>query len=275
MRRASTGPCQSAQDNSALADGEAAANQLGRRNLTPSQKAALALELEKQLTVEAKKRQRLNNANRQLIAPSEKGKARDKAAKMLGANHQYVSDAKLIAKKSPEMLEQVKKGTLSIPQAKSIAVLPIDERPAAVETLLGLEAWKEKSTRTIADYIGVSHPFVSGIKKALATVTNLPDTVTRKNDGTYPATRKPKQQTRPPEDRRCRRLQTLVRQPYLSCSSRVATGPLSPIRNTDTLRVRCPHTMKATCCSFPGSTMDAVSRTQIRGPPPVKLVTAP
>jgi hypothetical protein len=33
------------------------ANQLRRRNLTPSQKAALAVEIEKQLAVEAKKRQ--------------------------------------------------------------------------------------------------------------------------------------------------------------------------------------------------------------------------
>ena len=31
-------------------------NQLGRRNLTPSQRAALALEIEKQLAAEAKKR---------------------------------------------------------------------------------------------------------------------------------------------------------------------------------------------------------------------------
>jgi hypothetical protein len=34
-----------------------AANQLGRRDLTSSQKAALALELEKQLSAEAKKQQ--------------------------------------------------------------------------------------------------------------------------------------------------------------------------------------------------------------------------
>ena len=34
------------------------ANQLGRRNLTQSQRAALSLDLEKQLAAEAKKRQR-------------------------------------------------------------------------------------------------------------------------------------------------------------------------------------------------------------------------
>jgi hypothetical protein len=43
------------------------ANQLGRRNLTPSPRAALALEIEKQLAAEAKKRQRLSNANRAIV----------------------------------------------------------------------------------------------------------------------------------------------------------------------------------------------------------------
>jgi hypothetical protein len=56
----------------------------GRCKLTPSQKAALALELEKQLAAEAKKRQRLNNANRAIL-PEEKGRARDLAAKIVGA----------------------------------------------------------------------------------------------------------------------------------------------------------------------------------------------
>ena len=55
----------------------------GRHNLTPSQKAALAaLEIEKQLATEAE-RQHLNNANRAILPESEKGRARDKAAKMV------------------------------------------------------------------------------------------------------------------------------------------------------------------------------------------------
>jgi hypothetical protein len=67
------------------------ANQLGRRNLTPSQRAALALELEKQLSAEAKKRQQAtlkqNQASVVAISPQrEQSKARDKAAEMLGAN---------------------------------------------------------------------------------------------------------------------------------------------------------------------------------------------
>jgi hypothetical protein len=48
----------------------------------------------------------------------EQGKARDKAAEMLGANPHYVTDAKKIEQDAPESLEQVKQGTLSILQAK-------------------------------------------------------------------------------------------------------------------------------------------------------------
>jgi hypothetical protein len=57
--------------------------------------------LEKQLAAEAKKRQRLSNANRAIVPESEKGRARDKAAAMLGANPHYVTDAKKIEQDAP------------------------------------------------------------------------------------------------------------------------------------------------------------------------------
>jgi hypothetical protein len=101
------------------------ANQLGRRNLTPSQKAALALEIEKQLAAEAKKRQRMGK--QKIAYPSDKGQAREKAAEMVSANPHYVTDAKKIAQDAPEILDQVKHGTLSIPQAKRVAALPAAE----------------------------------------------------------------------------------------------------------------------------------------------------
>ena len=59
------------------------------------------MELEKQLAAEAKKRQRLNNANREKIPYSEKGKASDQAARMIGANPHYVIDAKKIEQDAP------------------------------------------------------------------------------------------------------------------------------------------------------------------------------
>jgi hypothetical protein len=108
-----------------------AANQLGRRNLTPSQKGVLALEIEKQLAEAAKLRRRatqINTAGKAVVAKfpqQEQGKARDKAAEMVGANPHYVSDAKQIEQDAPEIPDHVKQGKLSIPQAKRVAALAI------------------------------------------------------------------------------------------------------------------------------------------------------
>ena len=60
-------------------------------------------------------------------------KARDKAAEKVGANRQYVTDAKKIEQDAPEILDHVKQGKLSIPQAKKVAALPVAQRPAATE----------------------------------------------------------------------------------------------------------------------------------------------
>lgn len=94
------------------------ANQLGRRNLTPSQKAMLPLEIEKQLAVEAKKRQAHEQTapGKTLLEifpeASDTGEAHEKAAKMVGANPHYVTDAKKIEQDAPEILDHVKQGTL-------------------------------------------------------------------------------------------------------------------------------------------------------------------
>lgn len=48
----------------------------------------------------------------------EQGRARDKAAEMIGANPHYVTDAKKIERDAPEVLDYVKQGKLSIPEAK-------------------------------------------------------------------------------------------------------------------------------------------------------------
>jgi hypothetical protein len=111
------------------------ANRLGRRNLTPSQKAALALELEKQLAIEAKKKEAERKSTFQFFekSPLPVVHAAEQAAKMVGANRQYVSDAKKIEQDAPEILDHVKQGKLSIPQAKRVAALPAEEHPAAIE----------------------------------------------------------------------------------------------------------------------------------------------
>ena len=68
--------------------------------------------------------------------PSDKGQARDKAAEMVGDNPHYVSDAKKIEQDAPEILEQVKQGSLSIPQAKKVAA---GLRPVREEHLEGVK----------------------------------------------------------------------------------------------------------------------------------------
>jgi hypothetical protein len=74
------------------------ANQLGRRNLTHSQRAVLAVELEHQLAKEAQLRRRAtlkqNRASVQAILPErEKGQARDKTAALMGVSSASVQQA--------------------------------------------------------------------------------------------------------------------------------------------------------------------------------------
>ena len=60
------------------------------------------------------------------LPPPPPNSARDKAAERVGANRQYVSDAKQIAQDAPEILDHVKQGKLSIPQALKIAASPVN-----------------------------------------------------------------------------------------------------------------------------------------------------
>lgn len=89
---------------------------LHRRHLTSSQRAVLALDVLPLLEAKAKERQVEAGKHKQIIA--EAGQARDQAAKITNTNRQYVSDAKRIAEKSPELLDQVRTGELTIPEAK-------------------------------------------------------------------------------------------------------------------------------------------------------------
>ena len=95
-----------------------------RRQLTPAQKATVAVNIDAYETKEAKKRQvaTLKKGDeipvREIIPQREKGRSRDKAAEKVGVNPRYVSDAKSIQKKHPEKFEELKKGEKTIPQVK-------------------------------------------------------------------------------------------------------------------------------------------------------------
>lgn len=98
---------------------------LHRRHLTSSQRAVVALDVLPMLEAEAKERQlatlKQNATVSQKVEQREKpneSKASDAAARLTGTNRQYVSDAKKIAEKSPELIEKVRTGKATIPQAK-------------------------------------------------------------------------------------------------------------------------------------------------------------
>jgi 16S rRNA G966 N2-methylase RsmD len=90
-----------------------------RRHLTSSQLAACALTALPILEAEAKKRQvRKPIDSVPEIFQEQKGEATEQAADLFSTNMHYVSDAKKLAEKAPELLEEVKKGELTIPEAK-------------------------------------------------------------------------------------------------------------------------------------------------------------
>src|SRR5262249_44720623 len=108
---------------------------VSRRHLSSSQRAALAVEIEAEWAKAAKDRQReaakrggeqsgktRRGEEPKVVAripqPSPSPKARDQAAAEVKTNPRYVSDAKAIKEKAPELHEKVKAGELTIPQAR-------------------------------------------------------------------------------------------------------------------------------------------------------------
>jgi len=96
-----------------------------RRNLNRSQRAFIAQKLGPFYEKQAKERQRAHGGT----APGKKsltpkmegvisGEATAAAGKAVGVSRSYVAAAKKIAESNPEMVEQIKSGELSIPQAE-------------------------------------------------------------------------------------------------------------------------------------------------------------
>jgi N6-adenosine-specific RNA methylase IME4 len=121
---------------------------LKRRHLTSSQKAVVALAVEKQLAVEARKQQGRRN---DLLQRIEKGgqplHAAQQASTLLGTNRQYVLDAKRIERQSPTLLEEVRRGSLTIPEAKKLVRLPLPEQARALELV------QRGDARTVVDSV--------------------------------------------------------------------------------------------------------------------------
>jgi hypothetical protein len=110
---------------------------MARRHLTTSQRAVIALQAEKLLASEAKKRQATNTGGPtpqlvEKLPQAAQGKARDKAGKLLQVSGRYVQDAKKIAEKSPELIAEIKAGRLTVSKAKEQSKKKSRSGPAAV-----------------------------------------------------------------------------------------------------------------------------------------------
>ena len=104
-----------------------------RRHLTSSQRAVVALELLPLLEAEAKDRQRLSCGRgkkgvKKSSNSTTNGRATETAARMTHSNFSYVAAAKDIKEHAPELLDGVRDGRLSIPEAKMLAKLPRPQR---------------------------------------------------------------------------------------------------------------------------------------------------
>lgn len=109
---------------------------LKRRDLTKSQRGAIGLEVEEMLGREAKERQRQAGGDRKsqeykqkslvekIPQPVDAGKARDQAAKIVGTNPHYITDAKAVKKQSPDLaFPLLKEGKIMVLPQTSILYL--------------------------------------------------------------------------------------------------------------------------------------------------------
>jgi DNA modification methylase len=95
-----------------------------RRNLTTGQRAVVAVKILPMLEAEAKKRMKAGGGDKKsgkeripdpILNP---GQARDHAARLVGVNPRYVSDAKTIEQAAPDRLEDIAAGRATIPEVK-------------------------------------------------------------------------------------------------------------------------------------------------------------
>lgn len=101
---------------------------LQRRHLTSGQKAIIAVEVEKHLAKEAEQRM-LAGKRSNPVQKIAQGKASEQAAQLVGTNRQYVLDAKKVMEKAPEIGEAVKRGDLSMADAKAMVRGPARDLP--------------------------------------------------------------------------------------------------------------------------------------------------
>jgi site-specific DNA-methyltransferase (adenine-specific) len=127
---------------------------LHRRHLTASQRAMVALEILPMLEDEAKERQLATlkqNVTDVAKMPerSENGRSRDHAANIVNVGSRYISDAKVIQQKAPEIAHMVKAGAMNIPNAKALAKEEPEERAEIIQLMKDEDIDTVKKAKTV------------------------------------------------------------------------------------------------------------------------------
>lgn len=97
---------------------------LHRRHLTPSQKAAVGVEMRHQYAEEARERQRQGGREKVRVKRPEAvegGRTRDHAAAQVGISPSHIERAAYIQKWAPDLFEEVKAGKMTVTVAKQKA----------------------------------------------------------------------------------------------------------------------------------------------------------
>ncbi len=96
-----------------------------RRHLTSSQRAVVAHDLLPLLEKEAKARQRLSQGRGIKVAKKldtlKNGAATKVAARLFRTNHNYVQTIKSISSEAPELVDEIRSGKITVPDAKELA----------------------------------------------------------------------------------------------------------------------------------------------------------
>jgi hypothetical protein len=130
---------------------------LVRRHLTSSQRAVVALGLLPLLEKEAKERQRLGNRRGKRVSQSwdthtENGAASKIAARLFSTNSTYVHALKTMESATPELVEEVRSGKLTVPEARELARAPRAIR-RKVLGIVGNGGAKRKVSRMIREAV--------------------------------------------------------------------------------------------------------------------------
>lgn len=134
---------------------------LHRRQLTAGQKAVIALQLEKEYAKQAKKAQgQRSDLKRKANIETDprQSKSAEKAAKAVGVGGTAVRQAKAVSESNPELLEEVKAGTISIDkaykQAKALQKQSTQDKPQPEQPKQDL-----KETITLLDHTGKAYEY--------------------------------------------------------------------------------------------------------------------